>query len=164
MHKKALFVLIISIFYIQLAYPLFKTIVLVGTGALAVTAYYKQEEIKTYAYGAYLKYWRLPYLKEDILESLRTGKQLSDYSKETIKLALKKSPDFLALWLKEKLTPEQAAQVVALFNQFLNPQELMALTQNVWHATVNRLKEKAQKTVDKAKQKIQKKWNELLFA
>lgn len=81
---------------------------------------YKKDEIAVYAYGAYLKYWRLPYLKKDIVESLRTGKQLSEYSQETIRLAVQKSPDFLTLWLKDTLTPEQVTQVVMLFKQFFS--------------------------------------------
>jgi hypothetical protein len=119
-------------------------------GVIAV-GYYKKETITTYAYGAYLKYWRLPSLKEDILECLKTGKPLSDYSQETIKLAIKKSPDFLAVYLKDRLTPEQAARAVQLLRDFVDPQFLYTLCKDTIQGTVSTVRECMRSAADAAK-------------
>ncbi len=159
--KKAFLIAFITLFSMQPVRPFFKAAALAGMGALAVVAYYNKDEIKTYAYGAYLKYWRLPYLKEDIAECLRRGNALSDYSKDTIKMAIKMSPDFLALWLKDKLTPDQITQVVAIFKQFLNPQDLLVLTQRVLQNTADGVRNKICTAAGKVQGKLQKRWNAL---
>lgn len=131
-----------------------KVLLLCVVAFVGVVAYYNKEELTTYAYGAYLKYWRLPYLKEDILECLKTGKSLSDYSKETIKLAIKKGPDFLALYLKDKLTPEQVTQAVALMRDLIDPQALYALCKNTVKGTVSTLQECVKSAVTAVKSRL----------
>lgn len=120
-----------------------------------IVVYYNKEELTTYSYGAYLKYWRLPYLKEDILECLKTGKPLSDYSKETIKLAIKKSPEFLALYLQGKLSPEQVKQAAVLMRELLSPDVLYVLCRDAINKTVTTVKECVQGVVKGAHDKLQ---------